>query len=73
MKQKDEYINELKNEINNIKKNVDTFANAYNFNSDSYNNFKKIIDSKIVKYDEISLLEDGIKYKFKKMIKKYEL
>ena len=73
MKQKDEYINELKNEINNIKKNVDTFANAYNFNSDSYNNFKKIIDSKIVKYDELSLIEDGIKNKFKKKIKKYEL
>ena len=73
LNQKDKYINELKNEINNIKKNLENFENAYSYNSESYNNFKKIIDSEIIKYDELSLIEDGIKKKFNKKIKKYEL
>ena len=73
LNQKDKYINELKNEISNIKKNLENFENAYSYNSESYNNFKKIIDSEIIKYDELSLIEDGIKKKFNKKIKKYEL
>lgn len=73
LNQKDQYINQLKNEINNIKNNLSNFTNAYNFNSEEYNNYKKKIDSNIIKYDELSLIDEGIKTKFKKKVKKYEL
>ena len=76
LNQKDQYINQLKNEVNNIKNNLNNlnnFTSAYNFNSDEYNNYKKMIDSNIIKYDELSLIDEGIKTKFSKKVKKYEL
>jgi len=66
-------LNDLNNEINIIKRNNDSLYKDINFNPDDYNNGKKILDSNIIRYSELSLIDDGIKYKFKKKIAKYEL
>ena len=73
LNQKEKYINELKNEVNNMKNNLNNFTNATNYNNELYNDFKKKIDSQIIRYDELSLIDDGIKNKFSKKVKKYEL
>ena len=71
--QKEKYINELKNEINNMKTNTNNFMNASGYNIELFNDFKKTIDSQIIRYDELSLIDDGIKYKFNKKVKNYKL
>ena len=73
LNQKDQIINELKSEINNIKNNFNNFTNVFNYNNESYNNFKKIIDSQIIRYDELSIIDEGLMTKFTKKVKKYEL
>ena len=56
-----------------MKNNLNNFTNATNYNNELYNDFKKKIDSQIIRYDELSLIDDGIKNKFSKKVKKYEL
>ena len=73
LKEKDKYINDLKNEINSIKKDNQCLYKDIHFNLDDYNNCKKNLDSNIIRYSELSLINDGIKHKFNKKITKYEL
>ena len=70
---KDQYINQLKDQINNINKNIENIYDSFMFNNEEYFNFKKVIDSNILRYNELCLIEDGIKTKFNKKVKKNEL
>ena len=73
LKEKDKYINDLKNEIIIIKKDNECLYKEINFNPDDYQNGKKKFDSNIIRYSELSLINDSIKHNFNKKIAKYEL
>ena len=66
-------VNELKKEIENLKNNMNGFMNSFGYNNELYNDFKKKIDSQIIRYDELVLIDEGIKTKFNKKVKNYKL
>ena len=70
LNEKEKVENILTNEIDILKKSNGYF---YNFNLEEYNEFKNKIDSKIIRYDELCIINEGIKTKLNKKIKNYRL